>query len=484
MRLTIERLRTMVLAAGILLVSALVLFLAIGRWRNPLSTKDLPKKLGVNIQQDFSGVTYTQARGGKTLFKIHASKVVQLKAGNALLNDVEIELYGEDGTRVDRIVGNEFEYDEHAGIAKATGPVKITLMRPAVATAITPKTGETPVAGADKKQSATAEPARRAARVAIEVETSGLVFERDLGIARTDQRVEFRMAQSSGSALGAELDSNDGRMALGRDVVMNALRDGAPVRLTAQHAEFDRDAKVCRMRGADASYKGGEAQAQEVAVTFRADGSAESLTAGDGLLVTTATGVRLAAPRGLLQFDAHSQPRAGHLEGGVTFNSAEGGRKVQGSSPLMDLAFSGGGALRGAHMEQGVRIKSEELGQTLRGRVETKREWTSPVADLAFGSMGNGQLRLESMHGIGGVVMTGETRRGNGPAIPSRMSADEVTASFGKDSALTEIVGKGSAEIEETAENGARQSTRGDRLTAQFAGAKNSASRVGRGGSA
>ncbi|HEU5457419.1 MAG TPA: hypothetical protein VFU68_02255, partial [Terracidiphilus sp.] len=89
-----------------------------------------------------------------------------------------------------------------------------------------------------------------------------------------------------------------------------------------------------------------------------------------------------------------------------------------------------------------------------------------------------------SMHGIGGVVMTGETRRGSAPALPSRMSADEVTASFGKDSALTEIVGKGSAEIEQTAQNGAQQSTRGDRLTTQFAGAKSSASQGGRGGSA
>ena len=56
--------------------------------------------------------------------------------------------------------------------------------------------------------------------------------------------------------------------------------------------------------------------------------------------------------------------------------------------------------------------------------------------------------------------------------MPSRMRADSVTASFGKHSELTGIVGVGNAEIEETAANGTRQTTRGDRLTAEFAPAK------------
>ncbi len=81
-RLTIERMRTLVLAAGVLLVVALVVFLAVGKWKNPFNRRDLPKRLGIEIQQEANGVTYTQAHGGHTLFKIHASKVVQLKKGN------------------------------------------------------------------------------------------------------------------------------------------------------------------------------------------------------------------------------------------------------------------------------------------------------------------------------------------------------------------------------------------------------------------
>jgi len=138
-RLTIERIRTLVLAAGVLLVVALVAFLAFARWKNHFSLREIPKRLGANIQQEANGVTYTQAHGGHTLFKIHASKVVQLKqGGHAILHDVQIELYGDDGARVDRIAGDEFEYDQKDGIAKATGPVEITLMRPTEAPAVAP----------------------------------------------------------------------------------------------------------------------------------------------------------------------------------------------------------------------------------------------------------------------------------------------------------------------------------------------------------
>src|ERR1035437_3986437 len=132
--------RTLVLVAGALLILALVGFLTVNHWKHRFNLREIPKRLGIDIEQESNGVTYSQARGGHTLFKIHASKVVQLKqGGRALLHDVQIELYGEDGSRVDRIMGDEFEYDQKHGTATAAGPVDITLMRPNVAPAVAPK---------------------------------------------------------------------------------------------------------------------------------------------------------------------------------------------------------------------------------------------------------------------------------------------------------------------------------------------------------
>src|ERR1035441_4069715 len=106
--------RTLVLLTGALLIVALGVFLAISKWRNPFNRRDLPQRLGLNVQEEANGWTYTHEFRGHTLYKIHASKQVQLKRGNQVLlqlHEVKIEFYGEDGSRVDRIEGGEFEYD-------------------------------------------------------------------------------------------------------------------------------------------------------------------------------------------------------------------------------------------------------------------------------------------------------------------------------------------------------------------------------------
>src|SRR5271157_5867294 len=165
--------RMLVLGAAVLLLVALGVFFAVGKGKNPFNRRDLPQRLGIEIQEEANGVTYTQAHEGRTLFKIHASKVVQLKQGTAMLHDVKIELYGEDGSRVDRIEGNEFLYDQKTGIAVAAGPVEITLMRPGVAPAIAPRETAGQAVGGKLKGAPVASVAEAAARGEIHVKTRG-----------------------------------------------------------------------------------------------------------------------------------------------------------------------------------------------------------------------------------------------------------------------------------------------------------------------
>src|SRR6516225_8611652 len=142
MRFTIERLRTLVLVAGVLLVIALVVFLGRARFHYRFNRKDIPHSLGRDIQEEGNEVVWTHAVGGHVLYKLRASKQAQLKRDGKIfiqLHDVTVELYAEDGSRVDRIEGGEFEYNPSSGIAKAVGPVEITLMKPKVAPAIAPK---------------------------------------------------------------------------------------------------------------------------------------------------------------------------------------------------------------------------------------------------------------------------------------------------------------------------------------------------------
>jgi lipopolysaccharide export system protein LptA len=483
MRLTIERMRALVLAAGVLLVAALVVFLAVGKWKNPFNRRDIPKRLGIEIKQEANGVTYTQAHGGHTLFKIHASKVVQLKDNHALLHDVKIELYGADGSRVDRIEGDEFEYDQKSGLAKAAGPVEITLMRPGVAPGPPRRTPKaTPDQAASKvKGSPVGAAVKTASTGEIHVKTSGVTFDQQNGVASTDKQADFSMAQGSGSSMGASYDSQQGLLVLDQAVVLNARRGADTVAVHAQHAEFTSDSDVCQLRAATADYRGGQAVAGEAKILFREDGSAERLEATGGFTLTTAEGGHLAAPAGQMDFNEHNQPRHGHLQGGVVMDSVtagdetHGNRHVHGTSPEAEFEFTAAGDLRHAHLERGVAMHSEEQSEQAGERVRESRNWQSPVADVDFRKDAEGRAEPDSIHGTEGVVVTGESQRGNRPVVPFRLATDDLTGQFGPGSALTAITGVGHASMEETTATGARELTGGDRLDAHFAAAGNKA---------
>ncbi len=481
MRFTIERMRTLVLAAGVLLVVALGVFLVIGRFRSPFSRKDIPKRLGIDIEQEANGVTYTQAHGGHTLFKIHASKVVQLKNNRALLHDVQIELYGADGSRVDRIAGSEFEYDQKSGTATAAGPVEITLMRPGVAPAVAPRAAAQPAAGVLGKKNPWAGTAEAAASGEIHVKTSGLTFDQQTGVATTAQRVDFSMAQGSGSSMGATYDSQRGFLSLDHAVNLITRRGRSTVVIHASFADFDRDSDVCDLNAATAEYQSGQATAAMAKILFREDGTAQQLYAMGGFTLATATGGHIEAPRGTLDFDEHNEPRHGKLEGGVTMDSTSGGRVVHGTSPMVELEFTPAGELQAMQMDQGVELASEETGQTtVKGRmapVRMSRTWRSQSAEVEFRptrrtgtatDRRGDQVEPASMRGEGGVTIAATDRRGDENPSRSKLTADAVTGTFGPGSTLTAMTGVGHASMEQTLATGTHETATGDRVEAHF----------------
>lgn len=477
----------MVLAAGVLLVIALAVFLAVGKWKRHFNVRELLKPLGANIQQEANGWTYEHALGAHSQYKIYASKEVQFKQGNAVLHDVKIELYGEDGSRVDRIEGKEFEYDQKNGTVSASGPVEITLMRPGVTPAVAPKAKTGQVASDKLKGQTVAAAAQTPTSSEIHVETSGLVFNQKSGVATTAEHVDFVLTQGNGSSMGASYDSQQGNLELDHDVELKTRRGGETVVVHARHAEFERDTDLCRLQAATADYRGGQAKAADAKVYFREDGSAARLDATGGFKLDTATGGHLAAPIGSMDFDEHSQPRHGHLQGGVTMDSlsqrdSQNGiqtRHLHGTSPTTDLDFTAKGDLRLVHLERGVEMRSEEqselAGKSSADPLRVSRTWTSPLADVEFREVARGKVEPATIHGSQGVVVTGESQRGRGAVLPSRLASDELTGAFGPDSVLTALTGTGHASMEETTATGVRQTSAGDRLEVHFAPAAESA---------
>ncbi len=478
MRFTIERLRTLVLVAGVLLVIALVVFLGKAKFRYRFNRKDIPHSLGIGVQEESNGLVWTHAAGGHVLYKLRASKQVQLKKDGKVLvqlHDVSIELYAEDGSRVDRIEGGEFEYNPSSGIAKAIGSVEITLMKPKVAPAIAPKAKAGQALGSKQMPGSLASAAQNAASGEIHVKTSGLIFDRNSGQASTTEKVEFSLTEGDGSAIGAKYDSHVGLLVLDSNVELNLRREDEPVKLLAQHAVFDRDEQACSMKAATVRYGKDVSSADEAKIFFRDDGSAQLLNASGHFLLTTATGGRIASPEGILTFDEHNEPVRGHLQGGVTIDSDSQGRKVRSSSPVMDLVFADKGILRSAHLERGVQIATDQQSASATGPLHAHREWVSPVLDIAFRNSGNGRVEPATMHGTGGVVVTGLTQRGNGTVAPEKLTADEVTGDFGPNGALRAMTGRGRTTITQMTAAGVQQSTSGDVLVVHLTPSENGA---------
>jgi lipopolysaccharide export system protein LptA len=128
--------------------------------------------------------------------------------------------------------------------------------------------------------------------------------------------------------------------------------------------------------------------------------------------------------------------------------------------------------LRHVHLQRGVEMESEQLSDSADGPLRVSRTWKSPLADVEFRDNGKGQAEPATIHGVQGVVVTGESQRGTAAATPSRLAADEVTGEFGPDSALSAMSGIGHASLEETNAAGTRQTSTGDRIEAHFAPAR------------
>ena len=83
------------------ILSVVAGFYLYARFQMRLALKNLPGKIGIDIQQSTEGFSLSKSEGGRTLFTIHASKATQFKqGGRAELHDVNIIVYGSGRLRV------------------------------------------------------------------------------------------------------------------------------------------------------------------------------------------------------------------------------------------------------------------------------------------------------------------------------------------------------------------------------------------------
>ena len=118
----------------------------------------------------------------------------------------------------------------------------------------------------------------------VHVKTSGLVFNKKTGMASTPEKIEFRLAEAAGSAVGASFDSQTGIMILTSDVAFNSSVGGSPLAVRAHHAQFDRDSRLYLLKDVT-DYADSHTSSDQATALFRADGSAYQVEAEGNVII-------------------------------------------------------------------------------------------------------------------------------------------------------------------------------------------------------
>ena len=194
------------------------------------------------IRQE-SGLTFSKGLGAQKLFTVEASKATNFKNNAAsLLEDVKITIFGKTGERRDVIHTKSCQYEKEGQSIVCSGEVQLDLQSAEDAERAEKKPGTVPQK--------------------VHVETHGVTFNRDTGIAQSNQPVKFVFPNGQGEAVGVEYHSEEGAVRLLQDVNFLLTSAGAapkgknsgavgrePVRVTGKSADFERDSRVMHLRG-------------------------------------------------------------------------------------------------------------------------------------------------------------------------------------------------------------------------------------------
>jgi lipopolysaccharide export system protein LptA len=355
---SISRLRRWFAFGAILMVASVAGMYFYARLSLLKSVREMPAKLGLEIQQTAEGFSISKSEQGRTLFTVSASKAVQFKeGGRAELHNVKIVIYGKDAGRFDQITGDDFEYDPASGNVSAKGTVLIDLeanpegMR---------HSDQTP-------PEQTKEP--------IHLETNGLIFNRNTGDASATGKVMFETPQASGSAVGIQYVAKTGTMNLLSAVALTVNRPQA-VHLDADRGAISKQPREVVLTAVRMVRERQRMQADQATFFLRNDNTVDRILAeGD---VRTDLGGRAASNSSdsetherseraeLFLTGARNQLTTAVLSGNVQIASgdaashgATGTQSAEVAAGRVTLHFSGQQILKTVHAEDGVRLSQK-----------------------------------------------------------------------------------------------------------------------------
>jgi lipopolysaccharide export system protein LptA len=422
-----------VTATAFLLVLAGYYFYARRNVQNAL--KQVPDKIGIEIQQTAQGFSVSKSEQGRTLFKMEASKAVQFKdGGRTELHDVRITVYGRDSSRYDQLYGSDFEYDPHSGDAVAQGEVQIDL-------------NANPGGATQPDQSAPEQ-----LKDAIHLKTSGLVFNQKTGNAYTKELIEFGLPQGSGSARGLRYDAKDNDLALESQVHI-VLDDANHTTLLAEHASIRKDPRVILLDAPHLQSAGRNLTAATASIYLRPDNTIEKLHAEGGVNFENQSGQtasRLRADQLDLMADSSGdQLRLADFSGDVSF-STSGAQPIEGSAGRLLVRFGAHNQASSLHAEQNVKLTQIASGSgspvnqspTRSSRQNDETELTASAVDATLA--GGDRVEHAETEGAAQIAIRTASSASGGQTL---VTAGKFVAKFDDAGQLTNLHGAPEARI-------------------------------------
>lgn len=353
-----------------LFLAAVVLALAIGgmyfyaRWKVRNVVREIPAKMGINIQQSAEGFTVSKSDHGRTIFTIRASRAVQLKVGGrAELHNVSILLYGRDASRFDQISGDEFDYDPKSGDVSARGDVLIDLEA-------------NPMGLLNPDQAPPKE-----LKNPVHLKTSGLVFNQKSGNAFTKEKIELTMPQAAGSAVGATYLAKNNTLTLQSQVEIDATGQ-QKVHITAGRGTITKEPRQIVLEEPRVHSDQREFLAKQATIYLRDDNTVDHLLATGDVQAEMPGTTRIhatAKQADILLNDHGDALRQAVLTGDVRLD-ASGRQVAHATAGRVALEFAGKHDLQMVHASQGVTLLQQPPAEP--GKTSQNTEIAAPAMDF------------------------------------------------------------------------------------------------------
>jgi lipopolysaccharide export system protein LptA len=467
MRTSIQRLRWVLIAGASLLVVILAAFIGYGRYVALKRYKQIIARSGASITHDSNGVTYSQSIKGKKIFTIRAKSESSLGGGKYALHDAELLLYNRNGDAADHIYGSEMEYDQNEQVARAKGEVFMDIQPPRGLT------------NGGRSQLQIAVP-RPASAPIIHVRTSGLVYVRKLGVAATEQQVEFNYGDMTCTALGAEFDTNGNTLKLLANVHMDGLAHGKPLHVIAARADMNRDDNIANLTAPVVTSDNRRMRADSAVVDLRKDGSIDSVHATNHVVLTDRT-EQITSNRLDASLNEQSIPQTARLTGDVVLVDSNPLRPAHGSAAVVDVAMDAQGQPTRVVATGSAKLSMVDRRSSPSGLMRSM-DGTKIVALFAPGQH-KSPSHLTEIHAIGSAHASGQSLAAQAKGSPAdhkpsglkdvQISADDLRTTFvqtpdGK-AHPEKLYGTGHTRLQQDAPLGEQEISSGDSLEILFA---------------